>query len=446
MLPSRAWELLLGSLLAFLPNRSGGFRPAIREATSLAGLSAIAWSIVFYTSKTPFPGVAALLPTLGTVSFIWANGSTLTLGGRILAWRPVVFVGQISYSLYLIHWPLIVFVMYFFRQNATWPWRAGIVAVSFVAAILSWRFIESPVRMKRILKSRTSLFTATAASLLLLLAGGFQIHRLQGLPTRFSSQTLNYAMPLRADTFIVDISLDEIRHEQLTSFGSSNGEIGCLVWGDSHAMVLMPCIDEVCRENGLRGLTSLHSATAPILDFSYRNYHSVNDIIYYNNEVIRIALKQKVRLILLAARWNDYSQNDPRFAECMEATVKRLTAEGIRVVIVRDVPKQVPEVLRLLACSAHLGGDVQQIGISLKKHRRDSEFVDNLFNRLQGDNVTVIDPAPLLTDEKGMCRAEMDGQALYFDDDHLSLAGALRLKPMFEQVFAKDQGERRPAD
>src|SRR5262249_35408336 len=109
--PTRAWELLLGSIVAFAPPpaRLAG-RPRVRDLASAAGLAMIVVPAFAYTPRTPFPGLAALPPCLGTALLIWSNGrgegGAPTLVGRVLSWRPVVFVGLISYSLYLWHWPL----------------------------------------------------------------------------------------------------------------------------------------------------------------------------------------------------------------------------------------------------------------------------------------------------------------------------------------------------
>jgi peptidoglycan/LPS O-acetylase OafA/YrhL len=76
---------------------------------SIGGLIAIVLACILFNSETPFPGTPALLPTIGAAAFIWAQHSGVTSVGQLLGWKPFVFVGQISYSLYLLHWPLLVF-------------------------------------------------------------------------------------------------------------------------------------------------------------------------------------------------------------------------------------------------------------------------------------------------------------------------------------------------
>ncbi len=104
---TRAWELLLGTLLSL--NIFPRLRLAwTRNVATLTGIGMIGWSVLFYSQETLFPGASALLPCVGSALIIWAGEGGTSLVGSALSWRPVVFIGLISYSLYLWHWPVIV--------------------------------------------------------------------------------------------------------------------------------------------------------------------------------------------------------------------------------------------------------------------------------------------------------------------------------------------------
>jgi peptidoglycan/LPS O-acetylase OafA/YrhL len=155
--PTRAWELLLGSLLAL-----GLFPPIgnrmVREAVSVLGLGLIAWSVFTYSSKTPFPGLSALAPCAGAALVMHTGASGPCIVAKLLSARPVVFTGLISYSLYLWHWPLIVFAKYYWIRDLTTGESLVVIAISVLASVLSWRFIEKPFRKKNGVFRRPALF------------------------------------------------------------------------------------------------------------------------------------------------------------------------------------------------------------------------------------------------------------------------------------------------
>ena len=142
----RAWELLIGSLMALglvPPLR----RRSLREAEAALGLVLLAWPIFLYSRDTPFPGAAALPPCLGAWLIIHAVTAGPTLVGRGLATRPMVWVGLISYSLYLWHWPIVVLVKYLNMGKLNAQTTIVIVVASFTMGALSFRFVERPFQL-----------------------------------------------------------------------------------------------------------------------------------------------------------------------------------------------------------------------------------------------------------------------------------------------------------
>lgn len=157
--PARAWELMIGAVLALglLPELRPGW---LREAAGAVGLGLILWCVLTYSEAQPFPGTRALWPCVGAALVILAAGSGVS---RLLALRPLVFVGLISYSLYLWHWPVLVFARYEGYYAGT-PLQAAVaLAACGLLAVLSWRYVEEPFRSRRLLPTRRGvLATATA--------------------------------------------------------------------------------------------------------------------------------------------------------------------------------------------------------------------------------------------------------------------------------------------
>ena len=164
LLPTRAWELFAGALLAL------GCIPAIRqrwkrEAIAWGGMAAIMLAVACYDRDTLFPGIAAMAPVLGAAALIHAAPGTRA--ARLLGCPPLVGVGLISYSLYLWHWPLIVFTEYATDMPLAGYTRIAVIAAALIAALVSWRFVERPFRDSRRMPAATIFrFTAGAMALL----------------------------------------------------------------------------------------------------------------------------------------------------------------------------------------------------------------------------------------------------------------------------------------
>ncbi|HEX8445350.1 MAG TPA: acyltransferase family protein [Sphingomonas sp.] len=183
MLPARAWELSIGAMIAL------GLRPSrfqwLNEALAAMGLLMVLYAIRRYTEATPFPGIAALLPCLGAALMI-ATGAARTVVARLLALPPVVFVGRISFSLYLWHWPVIVFAEMALFLPRTPLVMAGEVLAGLILAVLSWHFVERPFRVG-VSGWRTPVILGVALGVMLLsvvVAAALSLSG--GLPARFT--------------------------------------------------------------------------------------------------------------------------------------------------------------------------------------------------------------------------------------------------------------------
>ncbi len=258
--PTRAWELLLGVLLVIQPWKVG-LHSATRNLMALLGLAMIGFSIIAYGLDTPFPGATALVPCLGAALIISAGQAGDSLVGRMLSLPPVVFVGLISYSLYLWHWP----VIFFQRSDAevlTNTSRLLIVIYSFALAILSWQFVEKPFR--RGFKSTPDLqvigrgllgLGAVAVAAVIIIAA-------DGLPARFSPAARAYAAYLdygqshfRDGSCFIAASISDFDRDKCLR--PDVGRRNYLLIGDSHAAQLWYGLSEL-----LDGVHILQATTA----------------------------------------------------------------------------------------------------------------------------------------------------------------------------------------
>ena len=147
LLPARGWELLVGSFAALymLGRRTAQASRALAEVGSLLGMAMIACAIFLFDKKTAFPGVNALIPTVGTALII-VFSSENTWVGRALSARALVGVGLVSYSAYLWHQPLFALVQYQAHDGIAWWAALGLIGIVFVLAFITWKYVEEPVR------------------------------------------------------------------------------------------------------------------------------------------------------------------------------------------------------------------------------------------------------------------------------------------------------------
>ena len=170
--PTRAWEFGAGGLLALLGARAWRLPDPVRGLLSWAGLLAVVYAAVFYSTDTKFPGSAALVPVLGTLAVIYAGMPRARWSPRaLLRFRPGQFLGDISYSVYLWHWPLIVFAPFVFVDPGLDETRAGVIAATIALGWMTKILVEDPVRRSAWLSSQPRLTFACSAAAMALVAG-----------------------------------------------------------------------------------------------------------------------------------------------------------------------------------------------------------------------------------------------------------------------------------
>ena len=442
LLPPRAWELLTGSLLAALPAQRTSKR-WLAESLSWGGLLAILWAVFCYDPETRFPGAAAILPCAGAALIIRANGRDLTSVGKLLALRPVVFIGLISYSLYLWHWPLLVFSKYWALEPIPPGLRLLLLLASLVLAILSWRFVETPFRKRLVLDSRPRIVAFAGITTALLLLAGLGVHQLLGVPSRLPAEALRYADGAGDFAFKNEVSLKGARAGAFRELGTGDKQrpVELLVWGDSHAMAAMPVFDTLCKEHAVRGVAATHSSTPPLVGYQSKNSNLKNDSIPYNNAVVEYIRGKRVRDVVLLASWGGYVTRDktPQLLHRgLLDTVAALKDTGVRIWIMRDVPIQPWNVPKALATTVwHGRGNPEQLGLPLDEYRAEFQRQDPIFEGIatQGPGVTILDPSSLFFGPNQRCRVAEDGKSLYSDSGHLTGTGAMNLRPLFKPLF-----------
>src|SRR5690606_34919031 len=245
---TRFWELALGGALAWWHHRQQAISLASTSTKPLelalwqqlipvGGLIAIAVGAMTITPDTPYPGIAALLPVLGSMLLIAANPQAW-VNRTLLANRGMVFVGLISYPLYLWHWPILSFMRIVHTEAPPTSMRWLAVALSFLLAWLTFRFIETPLRFGG---RRTAKLAGVGTAVVCAASAGILIHAGHGVPARLPEQATaliayqyDYQAAYREGTCFLtpDQPADEFARCQDQW---PTGERAWLLWGDSHA-------------------------------------------------------------------------------------------------------------------------------------------------------------------------------------------------------------------
>ncbi len=275
---ARVWELMAGSLLALVPLQ-GPKNRLISLALRLAGLAMIIAAVFLYTPTTPFPGLSALLPVAGTVLAISA-GPAPDFANRVLSLRPLVYVGRISYSLYLWHWPIFSFIKLRWLDATDGHMFAGIL-LALALSVLSYHFIEQPFRTRKRAISRrfvlTSLGSAMATSaaisaLVILNAGLPQRLAIMGNEQKmevfvaFSKGLEARRLAIRADIChrTRQNSISEIQGHFDLCLATRTDQPNILVMGDSHAADLYVALDATYPEANFLQTTGANCALSII--------------------------------------------------------------------------------------------------------------------------------------------------------------------------------------
>lgn len=462
--PMRAWELMLGAVLAMgalpLLRRSG-----IRELAVGGGLALIVWSCTAYDPDTRFPGLSALPPCLGAALVIYGGSGGHTRIGRLLSWRPVVLVGLISYSLYLWHWPLLVFA----RQIAIRPLSASESAaallLSGVLAYLSWRFVERPFRgHHHPLLGRRQLFAASAGAAALALACAGLLVLGRGLPWRLPDEVLQLASATdsganRFDCF--NKGAKAIRNGHLCRLGAK-GEPSFVLWGDSHALMLFNTVSEIAEAHGRTGLFASRGGCPPLLGVRSSTGEQARGCQAFNDAVLQeIAKPGGPSTVILTARWPAYAEgsrpgpeaargavrlrdsegtalspeaNRAKFDAALERTISALAAAGKSVVILGPVPEVGWNVPSVLARMAWRGPQFDIRETPAEVAARSAHFTSAVAGLSSGFPLKLVELSGGLCDG-GACAVEANGRALYSDEQHLSPDGVERLAPLLDAVI-----------
>ncbi len=467
LLPARAWELGVGVALAIgaLSWKQNAFGPRLTQAVSLSGLALMLAPIFLLHTGSPFPGLAALPSVVGTALVLAVP--TSWINRRLLSVPGLVFIGKISYSWYLWHWPLLAYLRIVSGQS---PPAVGIlitVVVSFIVAVLSFYFIEQPLRQSTRRPVPLLIgYAAVSCALLIMCATLWLSH---GFPQRYPALARVEAKEnvQHSEPCLADYGIDKPKLSPQCYDPQSTRPVIALL-GDSHAAALAPALRSVADAQGY-GFAQIAKVGCLPLDGAarYLTQHPLHasECLRFNREVLELVERDPhIQVVVLSGAWpaclhrnwaNGWLVSDTArqrelptldatkklFVDSLTELIRSLEANRKQVIVFDDIPSfdfDPLEKFRMSSIPARrtlanwLGdSDTVDSGFAPPADLAGDSFIAPLATSLlqqtlaRAPKATLVDLKAKLCNAHGNCIYRNETQLFYVDESHVSPSGAL---------------------
>jgi peptidoglycan/LPS O-acetylase OafA/YrhL len=476
--PPRAWELLVGGLIAFTGPLAAD-RRVTRELTAVIGALLILSSMLLYSATVKFPGLSALPPVVGTALIIWSGKSQPAVVHRVLSLPALTAIGKASYSLYLWHFPLISFLSYALLNGLDAIGKAIVFSLSLLISLLSLRYVELPFRSSsacfRIVRPVSSLVCLMAIGCGLGLFVEFE----GGLPARLNPTSAKYLEAEgdkdRHHMECMSLLQRIVRPSEACRLGFQDATPHVLLWGDSHAVVTGTAMEAAALRHRASFLLAasvdcpvgfgfdIDAATGPEF-VSTPAYQYCGE---YNREMLKLVQQDPdLDTVVLSSRWTNWRIGEPGarteskvdirlkdaqgaagspeankaiFVRGFNALLQALAATKKSIWIVGPLPEPAFRIPKTLYVK-HLVSDRADIDVPVTAFLSKHKFILSLF-----DSAQKVYPIKLIWPHLAICSADTcrvveSGNPVFFDDNHLSVFGARKTSYLYDQIFDRSIG------
>jgi peptidoglycan/LPS O-acetylase OafA/YrhL len=466
----RAFEFLIGTLLA-VAHYHGLLRGPMRERASawtlahelalLAGLSLIAYASLSYSASTVMPGFRALVPCAGAALVI-AGARGARHASRLLANRPAVYLGKLSYGIYLWHWP-ILFALRRLQLHTT-GWVAAGMVLSLIFSIMTYHLWEQPLRYARWSQRKTfTVLMAVPISVmgLILLAATKTDNFVSLYPSALRQNYIDtghslFDLPRAKDCW----SKVAVTSPAQCSLGDTSIPLNAVYWGDSHAYHQIEFVDRLGKDFHLHlhdvALTMCppnENGPARAGDAFYQHYR--DDCLAHNRQVMAYILSQPaIKTVVMSAVWQNYENRDTGPSphptthgylpgdSYLADTLAKLAAAGKRLIFLDDIPIVPPELENCAANKFYLPFSEKTdcsyaASYATEQHRPAARILTEMAQRFPGVEIIHTFDVPC---EGDRCATELMGTPLYRNNDtgHLGLGGSRVYYDVYRRKYPQE--------
>lgn len=477
---TRIYELGIGAMVAVFANRLSSISTKASTLLGWVGLSAIVCAGLFFSSATSFPGYAALLPTLGTAAIIIAGmaGPQRSGVGRMLSLRPFTWVGDISFSLYLWHWPMIVFATFFLNGLSFYQGMA-VILMAFIPAYVSYRFVEQPIMKWDYTQEKKAALGLGLIGMLATSLVGLSIQLVPPVPTAPVASTgpafeinaeekkkdtvvpLSGAELLAKDAAVgdPDVAVTQFRPTAIQAaqdfppnyndgchqdaqgtvatsctYGEADGDFHIALVGDSHAAQWLPAVIRLAEENGWR-VDSFTKSACPLTSrmvMSPGFEDTYDSCLEWANNVTKTLTSKDAPDLVLTTNSLYQTAGGESFSEGLAEKWNEIESDGVAVSVLVDTP--VPGI--------HIAECVEVNEKALNKCAVDREVAMRNGAEMQlraaekMGSVNIIDLNDFICPES-RCAPVVGNVLVYRDTNHLTATYAKTLAPALGDSLAK---------
>ena len=459
LLPTRGWELLIGVFAAFYLKYNTHLKShSLNQALSLLGFGMIVYSITAFDKTTPFPGLYALIPTIGTGLLILCTVPK-TFVHKLLSLKFIVGIGLISYSTYLWHQPLLAFARHRLLGDVSDLILIALCIASLVMAWFSWRFVEGPFRNKHtITRNKVFLFSIVGIGIFCSLGLSINLKNGYGERVNFTEElSKTFERPAKPNCFTTLFNHSE--EQWGCTLGRDEGDIDFILFGDSISLSLSSLIDEKGKKRGMKIFYTSANGCLPFAGiYPEGNDQYQNNCNLLNERVYQFAKDSKVKGIILSAIWSYYTLGDydfrgaqlisdkangpfrlqhsiSTFSNAFDVTVKKYTSIEVPIHLITEPPRQ-----KYLPKSAYFmiergRSSITDLSVKRSNFEKLNEIPITVFSTHENE-IDIYNITNLFCDEL-LCPIGDKNGSFYYDNTHLSTYGASKLSNTIENIFSE---------